>query len=95
MTTTNHPARSGPFQLEGNLDLYAAERLHAALSEALADGDEVTLDLAGVVECDASGVQLLMSARTTAAAHRKTLHLLNLPESITRCCTRLGLPVLN
>jgi anti-sigma B factor antagonist len=59
------------FSVDGELTIYRAAELRAALQAALAgvvDGDELQVDLSGVTEMDCAGVQLLMAARKTARA---------------------------
>lgn len=86
----------GTFRLEGSLDLYAAERLLAALRECLTSpGATIVLDLGGVSACDTAGVQLLLSARVTAEAGGRTVRFAAVPEPVQSCCAQLGLPVLN
>lgn len=82
------------FRLEGTLDIYSAERLQVTLMDCLAANDTVVLDLGGVETCDTAGIQLLLSARTTAAEHHKTLQFCAVPEAVATCCQRLGLPAL-
>lgn len=77
--------------LDGDLDLYAAERVQAALLASL-HGAEAEVDLAGVTGCDAAGVQLLLSAQATAAARCQRFHFTSIPEPVAACCRRLGLP---
>ena len=93
----NPPISSGPsgtFRLEGALDLYSAERLLGTLTDCLASTSTVTLDLGGVESCDTSGIQLLLSARLSAAQQSKSVIFRDIPESIATCCSRLGLPPL-
>jgi anti-sigma B factor antagonist len=47
----------------GELDLYTAPRLQAALAGLLRDqADRVTVDLSGVEFCDSTGMNVLLSA---------------------------------
>ncbi len=85
----------GALRLEGELDLYAAERVHAALVELLHGSAPAELDLSAVAGCDASGAQLLLSARATAAAQGRTLRFVAIPEPVHACFGRLGLPALS
>jgi len=62
-------------RLEGELTIYAAAAVKAALLEALSDAVEVELDLAGVTEIDTAGVQLLIAAKREADATATPLRL--------------------
>ncbi len=67
-----------PFRIEGELTIYRAAELRAALKDALDGlpaGGALEIDLAEVTEMDSAGVQLLMSARRTARETRRTLRL--------------------
>jgi anti-anti-sigma regulatory factor len=55
-------------RLAGDLSLRTCEATHAQLLDAIAAHDEVVVDCTDGEEIDASFVQLLLSARTTAAA---------------------------
>ncbi|MFC4908556.1 STAS domain-containing protein [Actinomadura gamaensis] len=47
----------------GELDLYTAPRLQAALAALLRDrADRITVDLSGVEFCDSTGMNVLLSA---------------------------------
>ncbi len=91
----SHPKhRTGVLALEGDLDLYTAEHTQATLSEWLRTDQAAEIDLSEVGRCDAAGVQLLLAARTTAAARGHALRFADVPESVADCCRRLGLPAL-
>jgi len=53
--------------LEGELTIYAAAAVKAALLDALAGAAEIEIDLAGVSSIDTAGVQLLIAAKRDAA----------------------------
>jgi len=57
---------SGAFAIEGELTIYRAEELQAALGEALARDPALQIDLSRVTEFDGAGVQLLLAARKAA-----------------------------
>jgi len=57
---------SGAFAIEGELTIYRAEELQAALGEALARDPALQIDLSHVTEFDGAGVQLLLAARKAA-----------------------------
>lgn len=64
-------------RLDGEINIYRAAELRVALQAALAETGDLELDLSGVTELDSSGVQLLISAKKTAAATQRELHLVN------------------
>jgi anti-anti-sigma factor len=55
--------------VEGELSIYRASELKAALLDAVASGDALELDLSKVTEMDSAGLQLvLLAAREAKAA---------------------------
>jgi anti-sigma B factor antagonist len=64
-------------RLDGELTIYRAAELRVALQAALAPAGDLELDLSGVTELDSAGVQLLLSAKKTAAATQRRLRLVN------------------
>ena len=59
------------FRIDGELTIYRAAELCAALKTAMAGvsgGHELELDLSNITEMDSAGVQLLMAAKKTARA---------------------------
>ncbi len=95
MSRSHSKHRTGVLALEGDLDLYTAERTQATLSEWLRADHPAEIDLAAVGRCDAAGVQLLLAARTSAAARGHALRFAAVPDSVAACCRRLGLPALS
>jgi len=66
-------ADSTILRLPAKLDIYSAEAIRGALLTALQAQPQLALDLSAVTECDAAGLQLLGSARRSAAAAGKLL----------------------
>jgi len=69
---------SSPFRIDGELTIYRAAELAAAMKTALAgvaEGGALVLELSEVVEMDCAGVQLLLAARRSAAESGRSLHL--------------------
>jgi len=60
------------------------------LLDHFADKARIMLDLAGVEACDTAGLQLLISARRSAAASGKSFGVLNLAPSVEKCTKLLG-----
>lgn len=69
---------SSLLRIDGELTIYRAAELAAAMKTALAavaDGGALDLDLSGVAEMDSAGVQLLLAARRSAAESGRALRL--------------------
>ena len=65
-------------RIEGELTIYRAAELAAAMKAALAEvpaGAALELDLAEVTEMDSAGVQLLLAARRSADESGRVLRL--------------------
>jgi anti-sigma B factor antagonist len=76
----------------GDLDLYHVEAARDALRDCLATQAQVPLDLEGVTSCDASGLQLLLAARHSAATTGKHLQVAGPAVAVRNCCRQLGIP---
>lgn len=61
--------------LEGEMSIYDAHGLKAALMDALANCDVLDVNLADVTEIDTAGIQLLVLAKREAEARGKRLSL--------------------
>jgi anti-anti-sigma factor len=69
---------SSLLRIDGELTIYRAAELAAAMKAALAavaDGGALDLDLSEVAEMDSAGVQLLLAARRSAAESGRALRL--------------------
>ena len=92
------PATSSPTSaaeacvLGRSLDIYHADELRAALRTRLAGSNDTVIDLSGVEACDTTGLQLLLSARKTAAAAGGRLRFVHPSPAIVACCRQLGVP---
>lgn len=62
-------------KLSGDLTIYHAQELKNVLLEALAESDELELNLAEVSDMDTAGFQLLVMAKRTALENSKELRL--------------------
>ncbi len=69
---TNHQ-QNGRIVIEGELTIYTALELKDKLLAGLAATEELELDLSGVGEFDAAGLQLLVMIKQEAAALGKVL----------------------
>ena len=76
MDITQHQA--GPVcsvALQGALDIYAAAQVRESLADLIAQHPLIELQLAGVDEIDASGVQILLAAKQQASNLEHSLKL--------------------
>jgi len=72
---------SSAFRIEGEFTIYRAAELAPAMKAALdevAAGGALEIDLSGVTEMDSAGVQLLMSAKRSAAESGRALRMAGL-----------------
>ena len=60
-------------RLEGEVDIYRATEIKAQILEALAGASPVEVNLSGVTELDAAGLQLLILAKREALLLDKTV----------------------
>lgn len=65
----------GPLAITGELTIYTALELKDTLLAGLSAGDELELDLSGVGEIDAAGLQLLVMIKKQAADLGKVLRI--------------------
>lgn len=75
-------AETFEFCIEGEMTIYQAEQLKAALLETLEKSSVLEINLSGVTEIDTAGVQLLMLAKETARAAQKELRLTAHSEAV-------------
>ena len=87
MEVTSIPNSGGTcLQVRGALTIADLDPLRDALLEALHRSPTLLLDLSGVDECDAAGIQLLCSARNHPA-----VRIGSLPTPISETAAALGL----
>jgi len=63
----------GRIAIDGELTIYTALELKNTLLAGLSENEELELDLSGVGEIDAAGLQLLVMIKQQAAVLNKTL----------------------
>lgn len=68
---------SHAFGLEGELNIFHGARLRDELLALLAEREALELDLGEVVDCDSSGIQLLLMLKREARRQDKRLTLVN------------------
>ena len=81
---------SNIIRLTGDLDIYAVEEAREGLLDHLVQRASLELDLGGIETCDATGLQLLLSARRSATASGKSFLILNRTSAIEQCGELLG-----
>lgn len=69
--------------IAGEMTIYTARDWRDRLLAAMAAPGDVELDMAGVSDIDAAGIQLLVSLRMEAAASERTLRLLAVSPRVT------------
>lgn len=89
LTITQVPG--GALQLAGALDIYSADALREALLVPLQARSNLALDLAGVESCDVIALQLLCSARKTAAAQGTEFHIQTTSPAMAEAAAAVGL----
>ena len=80
-------------KLEGSLNIGSVEALQEVLSRYAGETSDLQLDLSGIETCDAAGLQLLCSLRSSAAAFGKSLRIVAVSEPFTSLTRALGVPV--
>ncbi len=90
-----HVDSDGTFRIAGRLDTSVAEALRNALVTCLQKHPAVALDLSGVEECGTAAVQLIYSARSSAAQAGKSFRITRVSAAVEKASTALGLRVEN
>lgn len=67
--------------LSGELTIYTAAEIKAALATTMADSSEFEVDLAGITEIDTAGLQLMLIAKRNPG---KNVRFVNHPEPVLR-----------
>jgi anti-sigma B factor antagonist len=76
----------------GEIDLAVADDLRQAGLSCLESNDPgLRIDLSDVTFIDSTGLGALVSLRTVAGEHGKTLHLVNVPAEVSRMLELTGL----
>lgn len=93
MNTTQVPPASsrGTVAIDGPLTVATVARWRGPLAAALADTRGATVDLGGVGEVDAFGLQLLCAGRRSAGVRGGDFQVVNAAESVRRVCADAGL----
>ncbi len=72
---SNRPGAATLLRIEGEMTIYRAAELRQTLLAALAQTEELEVDLSAVTELDGAGVQILIAAKKEALATRRILRL--------------------
>ncbi len=90
-TGTEGQGAGDTLAIAGAVTVQRAAELKAALVDALAQSGQVAVDLSGVTEVDLCGLQLLCSARRTAAQSGKRFALAGAtPDAVRRAAEAAG-----
>ncbi len=79
-----------PLVIGGTADVYSASELRDALLSYIQSAPAPVVDISAVDGCDATGLQLLISARISARQAGKALIIDSLPVPVAEACVRLG-----
>ncbi|RJX35968.1 MAG: STAS domain-containing protein [Desulfurivibrio sp.] len=79
------------YKIDGDLTICRVAELRERLLTFVVTVNEVEVDLRGVTDCDAAGLQLLVSLKRTAEEAGKQFLLTNLPSSLVELIRGLGL----
>ncbi len=77
--------------IEGELTIYEVADLRMRLLESFSENQPIELDLTRVEECDASGVQLLCSAKLTAEQTGKNYTVSSTSDAVINAIEGIGL----
>jgi phospholipid transport system transporter-binding protein len=80
-------------RLDGDAVIATIATHHRTVVSAFATAGPVTIDLSALGGIDASFVQLLCSAAQTAAAQKRPLALLNIPDGVRTTFARAGVDI--
>lgn len=86
-------AISVALKLEGPLNINSVEGLQEVMARYAGQTSDLQLDLSGIDACDAAGLQLLCSLRSSAAACGKPLRIVAVSEPFTALTQALGVSI--
>ena len=91
LMTTEETKVNTRLAIDGPLTIYEVAALRERLAACLGNQAGLELDLGGVTECDASGLQLLCAARKTAGERGKPMRIAGAPQALLDFVRRAGL----
>ena len=77
-------------RVQGDLTIFEAAGIHAAMLEILDERGSLVLDLKEVATCDAAGVQLLCAARKTASEEPSLFQVSEVSNAVLDALDRSG-----
>ncbi|MEZ4524866.1 MAG: STAS domain-containing protein [Desulfobacterales bacterium] len=78
-------------RLQGPLTVYEVGEMREVLLASLERDQDLLVDIAGITDCDTTGVQLLAATRKKAEKDRKKLLMTGDSEAIRKAAERIGL----
>lgn len=78
-------------KIEGPMSIYEAPALRRELLSCLESESGLELDLGGVTDCDAAGLQLLYAAHKTAEKGKRPFRVSDVPQTVLETMRRAGL----
>lgn len=78
--------------IDGPLNIYSVTHEHLRLLDYIENTDTLRIDLSGVSECDAAGLQLLCSLYNSAKLLQRNLQFINYPDELRSIAQLAGLP---
>ncbi len=72
------------------LVIHEVSEIREKILQILTEEDALDLDLGGVTECDAAGIQMLISLIKYGKNRNKTISILNATDTVTKEMSELG-----
>lgn len=79
------------YKIEGDLTVYRVAELREGILPFSSGANKITVDLQGVAECDAAGLQLLISLKKTVEEAGKEFLMMHSPNSVVELVREVGL----
>jgi anti-sigma B factor antagonist len=76
-----HTGNGTRVKLAGELTIYTAAEIKAALAEVMVESGEIEIDLSGITEIDTAGLQLMLIAKRNPGT---VVRFVNHPASVLR-----------
>jgi anti-anti-sigma factor len=90
-TTSAESSDDAALTLEGSLTIGSCDMLRQKLLSRLEQGGRFAVDLAGMDECDAIGLQLLISAQESARMRGGSITFRAASPAVKETCVAIGL----
>jgi anti-sigma B factor antagonist len=74
--------KTGRIALDGEMTIYTAADLKARLLNALAEGEELEVDLSGVSELDSAGLQIMVLLKREAGDQSKRVRFVDHSQAV-------------